>query len=123
MTIADVPVKVYQSNFQCPKQGLSEPLNVLSRAVPPTETCSGKEYVKDDAITNFYSSQHCVEKSYECENINDLVGKFMGQLEAIFEFISSYPTTCLDIKQQNNLSLSQYYKIRLPNRSIYISIL
>ena len=121
MTITDVPVKVYQSKFQCAEQGLSESLNVLSGAVPPTETCmvcNGKEYIKNDAFTNFYSSQHCVEKSYECDNITDLGGKLMEQLEAISKFINLYPTTCLDIKQQNNLSLSGYYTIRLPNGSL-----
>ena len=121
MTIIDVPVKVYQSSFQCTEQGLSESLNILSRVVPPTETCmvsNGKEYIKDIAFTNFYSSQHCVEKTYEWGNIIDLGEKLMGQLEAISKFINLYPTSCLDIKQQNNLSLSGYYTIRLPNGSL-----
>ena len=37
---------------------------------------------------------------------------------AISKFINSYPTTCLDIKQQNNLYLSGYYIIRAPNGSL-----
>ena len=121
MTITDVQVKVYQGNFQCAKEGLSESLNVFSRIVPPIETCmvcNGIENVKNYGYTNFYSSQHCVEKSYKCENITDLDEKLMGQLEAISKFINSYLTTCLDIKQQNNLSLSGYYTIRAPNGSL-----
>ena len=120
-TITDVPVKVNQGNFQCAQKRLSESLNVVSNVVPPIETCvacNEKEYGKNDVFTNFYSSQHCVEKSYECENITDPGKKLMGQLGAISEFINSYLTTCLDIKQKNNLSLSGYYTIRAPNGSL-----
>ena len=117
-TITNIPVK---GNFQC-AQRLSESLNVFSNVVPPTKetcmVCNGVEYVEKEFFTNFYSSQHCVERSYECESITDLGGKLMGQLEAISKFINSYPTTCLDIKQQNNLSLSDYYTIRAPNGSL-----
>ena len=42
----------------------------------------------------------------------------MGQLEAISKFINSYPTTCLDIKQKNNLVQSGYYTLRAPNGSL-----
>ena len=44
MTITDVQVKVYQGNFQCAKQGLSESLNVFSRIVPPLLVCSVMEW-------------------------------------------------------------------------------
>ena len=57
MTITDVQVKVYQGNFQCAKEGLSEFLNVFSRVVPPTETCmvcNGMENIKNYGYTNFY---------------------------------------------------------------------
>ena len=121
MTITDVPVKVYQGNFQCVQQRLSESLNVLSNFFPPIESCnvcSEKDYMNNEMITNFYSSRHCVEKSYECGSITDLGGELMGQLEKISKFINSYPTTCLDIKQKSNLSLSGYYIIRAPNGSL-----
>ena len=120
-TSTDVPVKVYQTNFQCAQKKLFEFLNVLSNVVPPNEicmVCNGKEYVENDVFTNFYSSEHCIEKSYECEINTDLGGKLMGQLEGISKFINLYPTTCHDIKQKNNLSLSGYYKIRAPNGSL-----
>ena len=120
-TITDVPIKVYQSNFQCP-QILSESLNVLVNVVAPIEencmACNENEYKKNDLFKNFYSSQHCVEKSYECGIITDLGEKMMGQLEAISKFINSYPTTCLNIKQQNNLAQSGYYTIQAPNGSL-----
>ena len=57
MTITDVQVKVYQGNFQCAKEGLSESLNVFSRVVAPTETCmvcNGMENIKNYGYTNFY---------------------------------------------------------------------
>ena len=69
-------------------------------------------------ITNFYSSRHYVEKSYECDSITDLGGELMRQLEVIYKFINSYPITCLDIKQKKNLSLSGYYTILAPNDSL-----
>ena len=119
-TITDVAVKIYKGNFQC-AQRLSESLSVLSNVVPPIETCivcDGKNYAKREFFKNFYSSRHCVERSYECDNITDIGEKIMGQLEAISKFINSYPSTCLDIKQKNNLSLSGYYTIRAPNGSL-----
>ena len=74
-TITDVPVKAYQSNFQC-AQRLSESLSVLSNVVPPIESCivcDGMNYAKSESFTNFYSSQHCVEKYYECKPLLILV--------------------------------------------------
>ena len=81
MTIIDVPVKVYQGNFQC-AQRLSESLSVLSNVVPQIENCivcNGKDYVNNDIFTDFHSSQHCIEMSYKCENSTDLGEKLMGQ--------------------------------------------
>ena len=73
-------------------------------------------------FTDFYPSQHCIEMSYKCENTTDLGERLMGQLEAISKFIQidtyPWPTRCLDIKQQNNFSLSGYYTIRAPNGSL-----
>ena len=119
--ITNVPVKAYESNSRCAQHRLSKSLNVLSNVVPPIETCvvcNDKEHVKNEAFTNSYSSKHCVEKSYKCENIPDLGEKLMGQLEAISTLIQSHPTTCLEVKQQKKCSLSGYYKILSPNGSL-----
>ena len=120
-TITDVLLKVYQSNFQCAQHRLSESLNILSNVVPSIGTCmvcNRKENIKNDGFTNSYSSNHCVEKSYKCENITNLDGKLIGQLEAISMLINSYPTTCLKVKQQKKLYFSGYYTILSPNGSL-----
>ena len=120
-SISGDPIKIYCDNSLC-GEGPSGALMEFSVDVSLTDdsfTCEEKDNVGYNYSTDFYPTQYCIDVSYKCEkNAKNLVEELVKQLQAISEFIHSYPTGCSEILQRNNLATSSYYTMRAPNGSL-----
>ena len=120
-SISDDHIKMYCDNSLC-GEGPSTTLIKFLLNVSPIDdwlTCNRNNIVNYDYFTGFYPPQVCVEVSYKCDNdAENFVEGLIEQLQAISEFIHSYPTGCSDILQRNTLARSNYYTVQAPNGSI-----